>query len=471
MSISKYAPICLALIILLSGQTNLAGQRYFHYHEIAQNLKTLRKAALEHVAIAGNNSPEGDQRIIDTLKMFLGQNVPQGTPRLWPGYHKEIKNLQIRGANWQELPDELSAFHHLFELSFVHCPNITLQGINDQIKKRCAQNQEDVLYKKFKNDIVSLGFYETDFVAQDSCHLDAELMEELRELRFGRIGNFNRHCKNLLTEINKAYPSLGWLTIECSKLDDIESLLPLRSFKKLKSLSLPRNYLSQMPPVPESLQALDVSFNFLNEFPAKTDSTSLKKLSFLYLDCNLFDYFKLYKVLTDTILDDMEVFSYDPCNFENGNELKLISQALDKRKIAVYMPFVERYHNDFSPAPPDCLRCQSHRDDFISSLLQEVVFTDSTGAQSHISFESGSNRVLMRSLASDNLGGNQFFMYRQLKSCIRNFADPADNTQVWDWQLCFWIEDPNSMQHRLKKLELLIKNNTGRVDWEDVEER
>ena len=150
MSISKYAPICLALLMLFLGQTNLAGQRFFHYHEIAQELKTLRKGALEHVAVAGNNSTEGDQRVIDTLKMFLGQDVPPGTPRLWSGYHKVIKHLQIRDVTWQELPDELSRFNHLFELTFVHCPNISLQGINDQLKKRMAQDPEDKLFKKFK---------------------------------------------------------------------------------------------------------------------------------------------------------------------------------------------------------------------------------------------------------------------------------------------------------------------------------
>lgn len=471
MSIYRYFPLFLGLFLLLSSHSNLAAQRFFHYHEIAQDQKTLRKGALEYVAVAGNNCPEGDQRIIDTLKMFLGRDIPEGTPRLWPGYHKVIKHLQIRGANWHELPDELGAFHHLFELTFVYCPNITLQGINDQVKKRRALDRGDDLYKKFKNDIVSIGFYDTDFVEQDSCHLDAELMEELRELRFGRIGNFNRQCKNLLTEINRAYPALGWLTIDCSKLDDIESLLPLRSFKKLKSLSLARNYLSQMPEVPESLQALDVSYNFLHEFPPKTDSTSLKNLSFLYLECNLLDYFKMYKVLTDSILDDMEVFSYDPCNFENENELNLISQALDKRKIAVYMPFVGRYHNDFSPAPPDCARCQWHRDDFIGNLLRDVVFTDSTGAQSHISFEPNSNKMQLRPLNPAGFDNSQVFTYRQLKSCIRNFTDPTDSNLTWDWQLCFWIDDPDSMQHQLKKFNLVIKEKTGKLRWEKVEDR
>ena len=461
------------MLFLFNG-TYLAGQqqgpRFFHYHEIARDLKTLRKGALEYIAISGNNSPEGDLRILDTLKMFLGQDVPASVPKLWPGYHKVIKNLQIRGANWQQLPAELSGFHHLFEISFVQCPYITIQVINDQIKKRRELDEDDLLYRKFKNDIVSLTFSDTDFASQDSCHLEVELMEELRELRFVRIGNFKRHCENLLTELNRAYPSLGWLTVEACQLDNMNSLLPLRAFKKLKSVSLSRNFLTQMPVVPETLRALDVSFNFLNEFPPKTDSTRLQDLEFLYLECNLFDYFRLYKVLTDTIFDRMEVFSYDPCNFENANELHLMSQALDKRKVAIYMPFVERYHNDFSPAPPDCARCQPHRDAFISNLLQDVTFLDSTGTQSHISFEPSNYRMQMRSLTPTlNAPSNRVFMYRQLKSCIRNITDPVDNTQIWDWQLCFWIEDTSSMHNQLKKLVLSIKDKTGKMGWEDVE--
>lgn len=92
-------------------------------------------------------------------------------------------------------------------------------------------------------------------------------------------------------------------------------------------MSLSRNYLSEIPTVPESLRALDISYNFLSDFPDTADSTSLKKLEFLYLECNLFDYFKLYKVLTDSILNKMDVFSYDPCNFDTLEELKLISHA------------------------------------------------------------------------------------------------------------------------------------------------
>ncbi|MBK8428468.1 MAG: hypothetical protein IPL27_22065 [Lewinellaceae bacterium] len=110
----------------------------------------------------------------------------------------------------------------------------------------------------------------------DSCHLEVELMEELRELRFVRIGNFNHHCENLLNELNRAYPSLGWLTIEGCELDNKNNLLPLREFKELKSVSLSRNYLSEIPAIPESLRALDISYNFLSDFPDTADSISLK---------------------------------------------------------------------------------------------------------------------------------------------------------------------------------------------------
>ncbi len=472
----KTSHISLVILLLTICLTPLTGQqqgpRFFHYHEIAGQQKTLRKGALEYVVIAGNNTPDGDRRIIDTLKMFLGENVPTGAPGLWPNYHKVIKNLQIRGADWYELPVELSSFHRLFDLSFVQCPNITLQRINDQIKKRFEQNEHDHLYKKFKNDIVSLVFSDTEYTSLDSCRLEVELMEELRELRFVRIGNFNHHCENLLSELSRAYPSLGWLTIEGCELDNMNSLMPLLAFKELKSVSLSRNYLSEMPAVPECLRALDVSYNFLSDFPDIADSISLKKLEFLYLECNLFDYFKLYKVLTDTILNKMDVFSYDPCNFDTLDELKLIAHALDKRKVAEYMPFVGRYHNDFSPAVPDCERCLPHRDQFVSKLLEGVSFVDSTGTESLIFLDANSNRMMLKPIASGEQARiNRVFMYKQLKTCIRNFTDPSDTTLTWDWQLSFWVEDPASVQNRLKKLVVKVKGKTGHLEWEEMEER
>jgi|GEM_PF-1297373 len=472
----KISHACPVILLLIACLTQLAAQqqgpRFFHYHEIAGQQKTLRKGALEHVVIAGDNTPAGDQRIMDTLKMFLGENVILGSPALWPNYQRVIKNLQIRGANWYELPVELSGFHRLFDLSFVKCPHITLQGINDQVKKRREQDNHDPLYKKFKNDIVSIVFSDTDYTSLDSCHLEVELMEELRELRFVRIRNFNHHCENLLSELSRAYPSLGWLTIEGCELDNMNILLPLRTFKKLQSVSLSRNYLTEIPAVPESLRALDISYNFLSDFPDIQDSISLKKLEFLYLECNLFDYFKLYKVLTDSILNKMDVFSYDPCNFDTLDELKLISHALDKRKVAAYMPFVERYHNDFSTAVPDCERCHPHRDVFISKLLEGVTFVDTTGTESRISFETNGNRVMLRSVASaESTSRNRVYMYKQLKNCIRNYTDPADTTQIWDWQLSFWVEDPVSDRNQLKKLVVKLKNKRGIMHWEEMEDR
>jgi hypothetical protein len=459
--------ISILLLIFISIHTGVfaQGPRFFHYHEIAGHLKELRKGALEYVAISGNNTPEGDQRMLDTLRMFLGKNLPPGVQPLWSDYHGVIKNLQIKGANWRQLPEELTGFRHLFELSFIQCPYINLQSINDQMKARRDADRADHMYRKFKNDIVSLSFSNTNFETQDSCHLEKELLEELKELRFVRIGNFSRHCENLLTELGKAYPALGWLTIEDCGLDDMNSLLPLQAFKKLKSVTLARNRLTQMPKVPESLNALDMSFNFLSEFPDK-DSISLKKLDFLYLDCNLFDYLNLYKVLSDTLLDRMDVFTYDPCNFDNPQDLRLIAPALDKRKVAVYMPFVPRYHNDFAVALPDCNRCSAHRSAVVDDLLKEVTFVDSSGTGSHISFVQ--DRMKWETLTAFG-PENRIFFYRQLKSCTRDFKDPDDPAQVWDWQLCFWLVDTGSIDGGVKKLELRIKGKTGKAFLEVVE--
>lgn len=459
--------ISILLLIFISIHTGVfaQGPRFFHYHEIAGHLQELRKGALEYVAISGNNTPEGDQRMLDTLRMFLGKNLPPGVQPLWSGYHGVIKNLQIKGANWRQLPEELTGFRHLFELSFIQCPYISLQSINDQMKARRDADRSDDMYRKFKNDIVSLSFSNTNFETQDSCHLETELLEELKELRFVRIGNFSRHCENLLTELGKAYPALGWLTIEDCGLDNLNSLLPLQAFKKLKSVSLARNRLTRMPKVPESLNALDMSFNFLSDFPDK-DSISLKGLDFLYLDCNLFDYLNLYKVLSDTILDRMEVFTYDPCNFDNPQDLRLIAPALDKRKVAVYMPFVPRYHNDFVAALPDCNRCSAHRSAVVDELLKEVTFVDSSGMGSHISFVQ--DRVKWETLTAFG-PENRIFFYRQLKSCTRDYKDPLDPTQVWDWQLCFWLVDSGTIDGGVKKLELRISGKTGKAILEVVE--
>lgn len=456
--------LLLSMLAWTQGSAQEQGPRFFHYHEINGHLKELRKGALEYIAITGDNTPDGDKRLIDTLRMFLGQMTPPGTSGLWPNYHGVVKNLQIRRAGWRQLPEELKGFRHLFELSFIECPNLSLQTINDQIKARRDQNRDDEFYRKFKNDIVSLSFSDTDFEITDSCRFEKELLEELKELRFVRIGNFRQQCQNLLTELNKAYPSLGWLTIENCGLDNMQNLLPLYRFEKLRSLSLSRNHLTRIPKVPESLRALDVSYNFIRDFPVPTDSNSLKKLEFLYLECNLFDYFKLYKVLTDSILNRMEVFTYDPCNFDTLDDLKLIAAALDKRKVAVFMPFVARYDNDFAPAREDCKRCMPHRDAFINELLKDVSFIDSAGVESQISFLTG--RMKLESAASSMSGpGRRIFIYKQLKSCIRDYPDPSDATQIWDWQLCFWLED--AMQDGVQKLLLHIKDKRGRMVWEE----
>ena len=468
---NKYDGLKISTLILffflMQAGVSAQGPRFFHYHEIAEHLRELRKGALEYVAISGNNTPEGDRRIIDTLRMFLGKNLPPGVRPLWPHYHGVIKNMQISGANWRQLPEELTGFRHLFELSFVGCPSISLQSINDQMKARRDADEDDDMYRKFKNDIVSLSFSDTYFETQDSCRLEKELLEELKELRFVRIGNFNRHCENLLSELGKAYPALGWLTLEDCGLDDIHSLLPLQAFRKLKSVSLARNRLTRIPHIPESLNALDMSYNFLSELPAR-DSISLKDLDFLYLDCNLFDYYNLYKVLSDSLLNRMEVFTYDPCNFDNPQDLQLIAPALDKRKVAVYMPFEPRYHNDFAPAPPDCNRCTAHRSALVDELLRDVIFTDSAGMESRISFQQ--DRMQWQRLASAAVGADsRIFFYKQLKSCNRNFIDPHDPARVWDWQLSFWLVDTGTMDGGLKKMELRIRGKTGMVVMETVE--
>ena len=455
-------PIIL-LLFAVSASAQSSGPRFFHYHEINGHLKELRQNALEYIAVSGDNTPEGDLRIIDTLRMFLGQKTPPGTKGLWPHYHGVVKNLQIRRVGWRELPEELKDFRHLFELSFVECPHISLQSINDQMKTRRDANEDDDLYRKFKNDIVSLSFSDADFDTKDSCHLEKELLGELKELRFVRIGNFGQQCRNLLTELNRAYPELGWLTIEDCGLDNTQNLLPLYHFKKLRSLSLARNHLTRLPKVSASLRALDASYNFIRDFPVESDSNSLKDLDFLYLECNLFDYYKLYRILSDSLVDHMEVFTYDPCNFDTLDDLKRISAALDKRKVAVFMPFVSRYENDFTPTREDCERCKPQRYGFINELLKGVEFLNATGAPSRITLMPN-GRLALESTSVYGID-QRFFTYKKLKSCGRDVNDPLDANQVWNWELCFGLEDATG--NPTQNLLLYIKDKQGKMTWEE----
>lgn len=461
--------LVLGLLWLAPVFASAQGPRFFHYHEIAGNLHKLRKASVEYIAVAGNNTEKGDSAVLDTLRMFLGRQLLYGAQPLWPRFHNEVKNIQIRKANWRQLPEDLAGFRHLFEISFVECPYINLQVINDQMKARRDQNPADNLYRKFKNDIVSLSFAIVRFPEQDSCHLEDNLMEELKELRFVGIPNFSVHCSNILTELSRAYPKLGWLTFECCGLNNTADLKALEKFPNLKSVSLIRNYLTQVPPLPKSLNALDLSFNLLSELPDKK-SLMLQDLDFLYLDCNLFDYYNLYKVLSDSLLNRMEVFTYDPCNFDNQKELPLLASALDKRKIALYMPFVPRYHNDFNIAQPDCERCTYHHSGFIDSLLNGVVFVDSTGQESRISFRQ--NRMQWETAASTTMGPvTSIYFYEQLKSCQRYFYDPSLPDQMWDWRVCFLLQDTDTMHGGVKKLVLQIRDKSGKAYFEKTENR
>jgi hypothetical protein len=116
---------------------------------------------------------------------------------------------------------------------------------------------------------------------------------------------------------------------------------------------------------------------------------------------------------------------------------------------------------------PDCNRCNAHRSAFIDDLLKEVTFVDSAGVESHISFMD--NRMRWDVAAASSFGpSNQIFFYKQLKSCTRDYRDPDDPTRIWDWQLCFWLEETGTIQGGLKKLVLEMKGNSGRAMLETV---
>ncbi len=401
--------------LLLSAQPAFAQileqPRVFEFHDIQRELFGLRKATVEHIIVRGDNTPDGDQQMLATLRKFLAPQIfSTDGGHSWKKFSRAVKRLTIEKANWTQVPAELGQFNHLSELTFLHCPNLNLQTINDQVK---VLDKQSSLYEKFHEEMISITFQDANWQVSGGFALDSNLFSDLRELRLINIGNFHDCCASLLPELQRCCPALGWLTLSGCQLDDRLPLDTLRAFPNLQSLSLRNNRLTRVPALPAKLVSLDVSRNLISEFFEKTPDNPLRML---YMNCNLFGRPSMTDILARNLYPNLNVLTYE-CNNLTGKDLDATTQLLDRGRVAGFMSYAPRYVNDFRPEPVDCNECLEYRWGVAKSLLENVPFLDKTSGECRLEFGQNRNRIVVR-----QSGQATTYAFVQINKCERNAA-------------------------------------------------
>jgi len=457
--------IFLLLYIGVCGLTTTASaQTLFTYDSLQRGMDQLRKSTIEQIVITGDRSPEGDQKILDTLRMFLADRVYNSNRRKsWHNFQRTVKHITIRHANWRSLPLELGEFSELFELTFVNCPYLHLQAINDQLRQL---DPESRLYKKCHREIISLTFSETSLDSLVAFQLDKELLGDLRELRFIRVKKMNDHCENLLNQLKNAYPQLGWLTLAACDLDDQLNLDTLRSFEHLQMVSLTHNFLTKAPLVHKNLSSLDLSYNLIRDFRPRDAENQLK---FLYLDCNLFQYPGLYAIIGDTVYEHLDVLTYE-CNNVLPKNLQILANAFDRDKVANFLSYTPRYANDFNPAPPDCRACQTYRDEFVAQLLTSIQFMTADNTPCRLDFDPQRQRIVWTCFGNGPgvlPTSVSTYACQNIAECKRISGTTA--TDPWIWEVVFLVESCDGVSSKPDYLVARLQGGDGTVTVIEVE--
>lgn len=433
--------------LLLSAQPVFAQileqPRVFEYEDIQRELFGLRKATVEHIIVRGNNTPDGDQQVLETLRKFLAPQIFSADGvRSWKKFSRAVKRLTIENANWTQVPAELGQFNHLSELTFVHCPNLNLQTINDQVK---ALDKQSSLYEKFHEEMISMTFREANWQVSGGFALDSNLFSDLRELRLIDIGNFHDCCASLLPALQRACPTLGWLTISGCQLDDRLPLDTLRAFPNLQSLSLRNNRLTRVPALPAKLISLDVSRNLISEFFEKTPDNPLLML---YMNCNLFGRPSMTDILARNLYPNLNVLTYE-CNNLTGKDLDATTQLLDRGRVAGFMSYAPRYVNDFKPEEAECGECFDYRWNVAKSLLEGVPFSGALAGTSQLVFGKNGDKIQVNHSA----GGFTTYDFVQFSKTERSAAG--------DWVFTIEVSDVLNLKEQEKYLVVTRSGSIG----------
>lgn len=415
--------------------------RVFEFEDIQRELFGLRKATVEHIIVRGDNTPAGDQQMLETLRKFLAPQIfSTDGVHSWKKFSREVKRLTIENANWTQVPAELGQFNHLSELTFLHCPNLNLQTINDQVK---ALDKQSSLYEKFHEEMISMTFQDANWQVSGGFALDSNLFSDLRELRLINIGNFHDCCASLLPALQRTCPTLGWLTLSGCQLDDRLPLDTLRAFPKLQSLSLRNNRLTRVPALPAKLISLDVSRNLISEFFEKTPDTPLRML---YMNCNLFGRPSMTDILDRDLYPNLNVLTYE-CNNLTGKDLDTTTQLLDRGRVAGFMSYAPRYVNDFRPEPVDCNECLEYRWGVAKSLLEGVPFSGLAGGTAQLIFGKNGDKVRL----DHSAGGSTTYEFVQFSKAERNAAG--------DWVFTIEVSDALNLKGLEKYLVVTRSGN------------
>ena len=454
----------LSIFWLLGLPGAAAGQALFTFDSLQRGMDQLRKSTVEHLVISGDRTLEKDRRLVDTLRMFLADRLyNQDSSKSWKNFQRTVRHITIRQATWRTLPPELGEFTKLFELTFVNCPYLTLQAINDQLREMDPRSR---LYAKCHKELISLSFTDTSLDSLSAFRLEKELLGDLRELRFIRVKKMTAHCENLLAQLHGAYPRLGWLTLEACDLDDRLNLDTLRGFEQLQMVSLARNFLTVVPLVHKNLKSLDLSCNLIRGFRPRDKENELK---FLYLDCNLFQYTGLYAIVLDTLYPHLDVLTYE-CNNVLDTNVQTLARAFERARVANFLSYAPRYVNDFNPALPTCTTCKTYRDEFIAQLLATTQFTTSNREPCQLEYKPDRQRLVwscFADISSTMLRSKTTYTCRSIAECKR--ISGTLPTDPWTLEVWFLVEPCDDMSSQPKYLIATLQGLQGIVKEQEME--
>ena len=412
----KNLPILFLLMGILAMPTILFAQPNngiaFSYQRLLDSLgrkEGLRKKAVEQIVVEGDLSQAGDQKMLETLDLFLQETI-SAAPTMRTGknlnilknFHKEVKHLTLRHCNWDTLPMQLLRFEHLTEIVFDQSPRWNLQRYNDELLRLRATQQKSLL-EKLSGDITSLTFDGADLSALDSFHLSPDLLPDLRELRLSNTNGLPPLMPQLLLELNKTYPKLGWLAFDHCELSSTPDLAGFTQMTRLRSLLLSRNRLTEVPPLPPNLDALDLSQNFIASLSNKLKDGHLDSPDFLFLDCNLLP------------LEEMQKFIHYPgwrrrfmtltfgCNRFNKRAGILLADTMILQNRSKFLSFARRYDNDYKAEDSDCAPCEAFQSAYIRQKLDGTQWKTPQSTDEYRLVVADNNSIELRRISDDVL--------------------------------------------------------------------
>ena len=329
-----------------------------------------------------------------------------------------IRTISIRDTALDRLPQVLEEFDHLSGLILEGCHKLNLNGIDDYFQE---------IYKKYKGKFNSKDIpavYFLNSLTLRDVNADSSAFQEwpelnglvyLTELVLDDIDNLDEYqIQYLMNHLEDFFPNLRYLALERLNLEDsmnlniIETYEELfksysvntkgdyyneQKFKKwidtkcnpitnkcpldfsntnLFALSLTKNELTKMPPIPTSMFSLDLSLNNIGKLDLDQIAT-LDSLQYFLLHCNKLPYLEMMQ-LAELPKEFLLTLSLE-CNIDNNptiedqDSLDLLPRDAERKainsiyssEVVKFINYGRRYESDFTEEPMDCSECWNWR--------------------------------------------------------------------------------------------------------------